>query len=64
MGLLSKFGGGIGWDWNLIRAMGGDIDNTKSAAGGTVPFLKINNDVALAVDQLGKISAPSYRNVA
>ena len=53
MGLLSKFGGGIGWDWNLIRAMGGDIDNTKSAAGGTVPFLKINNDVALAVDQLG-----------
>lgn len=53
MGLLSKFGGGIGWDWNLIRAMGGDIDNTKSAAGGTVPFLKINNDVAIAVDQLG-----------
>ena len=53
MGLLSKFGGGIGWDWNLIRAMGGDIDNTKSAAGGTVPFLKINNDVAVAVDQLG-----------
>ena len=53
MGLLSKFGGGIGWDWNLIRAMGGDIDNTKSAAGGTVPFLKINNDVAVAIDQLG-----------
>ena len=64
MGLLSKYGGGIGWDWNEIRGIGSDIDNTKSAAGGTVPFLKITNDVAIAVDQLGKISAPSYRNVA
>ena len=54
MGLLSKFGGGIGWDWNLIRGIGSDIDNTKNAAGGTVPFLKINNDVAIAVDQLGR----------
>lgn len=53
MGLLSKFGGGIGWDYNLIRAIGGDIDNTKYAAGGTIPFLKINNDVAVAIDQLG-----------
>ena len=53
MGLLSKHGGGIGWDWNDIRAMGGVIDNNKSAAGGTVPFLKITNDIALAVDQLG-----------
>jgi len=51
--LLSKFGGGIGWDWNLIRALGGNIDNTKGAAGGTVPFLKIENDIAIAVDQLG-----------
>jgi len=51
--LLSKFGGGIGWDWNLIRALGGVIDNTKGAAGGTVPFLKIENDIAIAVDQLG-----------
>ena len=53
MGLLSKYGGGIGWDWNEIRGIGSDIDNTKSAAGGTVPFLKITNDVAIAVDQLG-----------
>ena len=51
--LLSKFGGGIGWDWNLIRAQGGVIDNNPGAAGGTVPFLKIENDIALAVDQLG-----------
>ena len=53
MALLSKYGGGIGWDWNQVRAMGGAIDGHKSAAGGTVPFLKIANDVALAVDQLG-----------
>ena len=53
MGLLSKFGGGIGWDWNLIRAQSDAIDNTPGAAGGTVPFLKIVNDIALAVDQLG-----------
>ena len=53
MGLLSKFGGGIGWDWNNIRALGGVIDNHKNAAGGIVPFLKITNDIALAVDQLG-----------
>ncbi|MGB6327422.1 MAG: ribonucleoside-diphosphate reductase subunit alpha [Halarcobacter sp.] len=53
MALLSKFGGGIGWDWNQVRALGGVIDNHKSAAGGTVPFLKITNDVAIAVDQLG-----------
>ena len=53
MALLSKYGGGIGWDWNSIRAMGGSIDNHKNAAGGTIPFLKITNDIALAVDQLG-----------
>lgn len=53
MALLSKYGGGIGWDWNQVRALGGVIDDHKSAAGGTVPFLKIANDVALAVDQLG-----------
>ncbi len=53
MALLSKYGGGIGWDWNQIRALGGMIDDHKSAAGGTVPFLKITNDIAIAVDQLG-----------
>ena len=53
MALLSKFGGGIGWDWNSIRSLGGVIDGHKRAAGGTVPFLKITNDIALAVDQLG-----------
>ncbi len=53
MSLLSKFGGGIGWDWNQIRALGGVIDNHKNAAGGSIPFFKITNDIALAVDQLG-----------
>ncbi len=53
MALLSKFGGGIGWDWTQVRSIGSFIDGHKNAAGGTVPFLKITNDVAIAVDQLG-----------
>ncbi len=53
MALLSKFGGGIGWDWNQVRGMGGQIDGHKNAAGGIIPFLKITNDIAIAVDQLG-----------
>ncbi len=53
MALLSKFGGGIGWDWSQVRGMGSYIDGHKHAAGGVVPFLKIANDVAIAVDQLG-----------
>jgi len=53
MALLSKYGGGIGWDWSLVRGMGSFIDGHKNAAGGIIPFLKIANDVAIAVDQLG-----------
>jgi ribonucleoside-diphosphate reductase alpha chain len=53
MALLSKFGGGIGWDWTTVRGMGSFIDGHKHAAGGIIPFLKIANDVAIAVDQLG-----------
>ena len=53
MALLSKFGGGIGWDWSKVRAMGGSIDGHKNAAGGIIPFLKVTNDIAVAVDQLG-----------
>lgn len=53
MALLSKFGGGIGWDWSLVRGMGSFIDGHRHAAGGIIPFLKITNDVAIAVDQLG-----------
>lgn len=53
MSLLSKFGGGIGWDWTNVRSAGSFIDNHKNAASGVVPFLKVTNDIALAVDQLG-----------
>ncbi len=53
MALLSKFGGGIGWDWSRVRGIGSSIDGHKNAAGGIVPFLKITNDIAIAVDQLG-----------
>ncbi|NPA11241.1 MAG: ribonucleoside-diphosphate reductase subunit alpha [Epsilonproteobacteria bacterium] len=53
MALLSKFGGGIGWDFSKIRALGSFIDNHKNAAGGVIPWLKITNDIAIAVDQLG-----------
>ncbi|PAF51781.1 ribonucleoside-diphosphate reductase subunit alpha [Helicobacter sp. 13S00401-1] len=53
MALLSKYGGGIGWDFSQVRSLGSFIDGHKSAAGGIIPFLKIANDVAIAVDQLG-----------
>jgi len=53
MALLSKYGGGIGWDVTKIRALGSYIDNHKNAAGGVIPWLKITNDIAIAVDQLG-----------
>ena len=61
--LLSKYGGGIGSDWTQIRSMGGYIDNHKNAAGGLIPFLKIDNDVAVAVDQLGCVAKGSYIKV-
>ena len=53
MALLSKYGGGIGWDFSKIRGLGSFIDGHKNAAGGIIPFLKITNDIAIAVDQLG-----------
>lgn len=53
MALLSKYGGGIGWDYSQVRGLGSFIDSHKNAAGGIIPFLKITNDVAIAVDQLG-----------
>ena len=49
----SKHGTGFGWDWTRVRALGGKIGNTRNAAGGLVPWLKIENDIAVAVDQLG-----------
>jgi ribonucleoside-diphosphate reductase alpha chain len=53
MVLLSKFGGGIGWDWTGIRPARSYIDGHKGVSGGVIPMLKITNDISLAFDQLG-----------
>lgn len=52
-GLVSKHGGGLGWDWTRIRALGGIIQNYPNASGGLIPWLKIENDLAIACNQLG-----------
>lgn len=51
---LSKFAGGIGTDWTSVRATGAMIKGTNGASQGVIPFLKIYNDVCLAVNQGGK----------
>jgi ribonucleoside-diphosphate reductase alpha chain len=51
---LSKFAGGIGTDWTNIRSTGAMIKGTNGASQGVIPFLKIFNDVCLAVNQGGK----------
>ncbi len=53
MSLLSKYGGGIGWDFSKVRSLGSVIDSHKNAGGGVIPWLRITNDIAIAVDQLG-----------
>jgi len=53
MALLSKHGGGIGWDFSRIRGTGATIRGYKGVGGGVIPFLKPVNDIAIAVDQLG-----------
>lgn len=52
--LLSKFAGGIGNDWTQVRAMGARIKGTNGKSQGVVPFLKVVNDTAVAVNQGGK----------
>ena len=49
----SKNGGGFGCDWTRVRALGGTIQGQSNAAGGIVPWLKLQNDFSNAVDQLG-----------
>ena len=44
---------GIGWDWTKIRSLNSYIDVFAGAGGGVIPFLKITNDIAIAVDQTG-----------
>ena len=53
MALLSKYGGGIGFDITQLRGIGASIDNNANAAGGVIPFTKILNGIVTAVDQLG-----------
>jgi ribonucleoside-diphosphate reductase alpha chain len=53
-GNLSKFAGGIGTDWNRVRGEGDWIAGTDGISSGIVPYLKVYNDTAVAVNQGGK----------
>ncbi|WP_420465700.1 ribonucleoside-diphosphate reductase subunit alpha [Panacagrimonas sp.] len=52
--LLSKYAGGLGNDWTPVRGMGGYIKGTNGKSNGVVPFMKVANDTAVAVNQGGK----------
>jgi ribonucleoside-diphosphate reductase alpha chain len=52
--LLSKYAGGLGNDWTNVRALGSHIKGTNGESQGVVPFLKVVNDTAVAVNQGGK----------
>ena len=51
---LSKWAGGLGNDWTNVRAIGARINGTNGESQGVIPFLKIVNDAAVAVNQGGK----------
>lgn len=51
---LSKYAGGIGTDWSRVRSSGDIINGTQGKSSGTVPYLKVYNDTAVAVNQGGK----------
>jgi ribonucleoside-diphosphate reductase alpha chain len=52
--LLAKYSGGIGNDWTRVRGLGAHIKGTNGESQGVVPFLKVANDTAIAVNQGGK----------
>ena len=52
--LLSKYAGGLGNDWTSVRGLGSHIKGTNGQSQGLVPFLKVANDTAIAVNQGGK----------
>ncbi|MDE2008777.1 MAG: ribonucleoside-diphosphate reductase subunit alpha [Candidatus Omnitrophica bacterium] len=52
--MLSKWSGGLGNDWTNVRGMGSRIKGTNGKSQGVIPFLKVANDTALAVNQGGK----------
>lgn len=51
---LSKWAGGLGNDWTNVRATGAQIKGTNGKSQGVIPFLKVANDTAVAVNQGGK----------
>ena len=52
--MLQKYAGGIGNDWTPVRALGSHIKGTNGKSQGVIPFLKVANDTAVAVNQGGK----------
>ena len=52
--LLAKYAGGLGNDWTPVRSLGAHIKGTNGKSQGVVPFLKVVNDTAVAVNQGGK----------
>lgn len=52
--MLSKWAGGLGNDWTRVRATGAHINGTNGKSQGVIPFLKVVNDAAVAVNQGGK----------
>lgn len=52
--MLSKWAGGLGNDWTPVRALNSYIEGTNGKSQGVVPFLKVANDTAVAVNQGGK----------
>lgn len=52
--LLAKYSGGLGNDWTPVRGLGAHIRGTNGESQGVVPFLKVANDTAIAVNQGGK----------
>ncbi len=52
--MLSKFAGGLGNDWTPVRALGSHIKGTNGKSQGIIPFLKVANDTAVAVNQGGR----------
>lgn len=52
--MLSKWAGGLGCSWSAVRGSGAHIHGTNGESSGVVPFLKVSNDIAIAVNQGGK----------
>ncbi|MFQ3671385.1 MAG: ribonucleoside-diphosphate reductase subunit alpha, partial [Verrucomicrobiia bacterium] len=52
--MLSKWAGGLGCSWTAVRGTGAHIHGTNGESSGVIPFLKVSNDIAIAVNQGGK----------